>query len=825
MKIQNTIFSESQKDLELFKFWPFPLSNFQKWALYALLNKKHVLITAHTGSGKTVPAEGAIEYFTKKGKRVIYTSPIKALTNQKFHEFTRKFPNISFGVITGDNKDNPDAQVLLMTAEILRNTIFRKKMLESDKDSVATTDSLLSFEMDIHNDLGCVIMDEAHYINDSDRGRIWEETIMLLPTHIQLLLLSATLNKPEETLVPLIEKRGGPEVHICSTDKRVVPLSHYAYLTIPKSYLNKMSSGDRTKYEDMFNKLLLLKGPENKETFHEMRYDKIRKVQNFLQTNRIRINKYFVLNEIVQMLREKGLLPAIMFVFSRRQVNILASKIQASLHEADTKMSSTVEKECEKLLRSKLPNWKEYTALPEYTTIITLLQKGIAIHHAGILKEFREMIELLFDKGYIKLLIATETFAVGINMPAKATIFASLEKFDGKGFRYLNPAEYTQMAGRAGRRGIDDKGVAIHLNNLFIRNKIPTKDYRHILTGSPRSISSKFSIHPNLILQLISSGNTEFTTFISGSMISKDINNSLTETKSELDMLEQKLLGQFKYRTSIGTLQRLVELQNKIPMLKSKKRKILQREYDQICDQTKFVKTELKQFCDRLELTDRKTKLLSNIDNIQTWITRTCETQVNILKSEEFIDAASVLTKRGEYALYLQEIPSLPVAELLDNQWLQNLTTEEITGVLSCFTNMRLSDEQSVLSIESIDTTDNVKRAIEQLATTRNKYIDIFNENRIKDVDHVDLHYNLCELVIKWCKCEDEISCKKLINECKGYDIGLGDYVKAILKINNIGKELENVATVANDLDLLSKLKKIPSLTLKFCITNQSLYL
>ena len=215
---------DTEYDLEdepIFSKWGFELSPFQKWAIHGLLNGKNVLITAHTGSGKTLPAEAAIDHFTRNKKRVIYTSPIKALTNQKFNEFTQRFPDISFGIITGDNKFNPDAQVLLMTAEILRNTLFRVKMSEQ---STSTQESLLSFEMDIQNDLDCVIMDEAHYINDADRGHIWEETIMMLPVHIQLLLLSATLNKPEEQLVPLIENREAgtsPEVYICSTETRV----------------------------------------------------------------------------------------------------------------------------------------------------------------------------------------------------------------------------------------------------------------------------------------------------------------------------------------------------------------------------------------------------------------------------------------------------------------------------------------------------------------------------------------------------------------------------------------------------------------------------
>ena len=823
MKICTTSYNDSNTDLPIFAKWSFNLSDFQKWAIYGLLNNKNVLVTAHTGSGKTVPAEAAILHFTSQSKRVIYTSPIKALTNQKFHEFTKKFPDISFGIITGDNKFNPEAQVLLMTAEILRNTLFRKKMTEQSNKKQS---SLLTFEIDIKDELGCVIIDEAHYINDKERGRIWEETIMLLPAHIQLLLLSATLHKPEEQFVPLIEMRAGPEVYVCPTEKRVVPLSHYAYLTIQPSNLEQMSHSNKKEYGSQFNKLLLLKGPETRESFHEKQYDKIRKTIDFLENKKIRINKHFVLNELISMLKQKALLPAIIFVFSRRQVDLLASKVQISLHSNESRMSSTVDKECEKLLRSKLTNWKEYVMLPEYETLINLLRKGVAVHHAGILKEFREMIELLFDKGYIKLLFATETFAVGINMPTRTTVFTSLEKFDGSGFRYLNPSEYTQMAGRAGRRGIDTKGVVIHANNLFSRNEVPTKDYRHILTGPPRSITSKFMIHPNLILQLISSGNTNFAEFISGSMISKDIYNSKIEVQDKLDVLNLKLENKGReYRTSLDILEKLRELKTKMQLMKPKKRKVIQREYDQILDQTKFIKLEFEQYCNHLKLQDKKVQLTHEIRNIDSWVDNTCKEQIELLLNNNFLNSDMSLTMKGKYATYLQEIPSLPVADLLDTDWLQNMTTIDIIAILSCFTNLRLSEEQSVLSIGSINASDEIKNSILQLVNSCNKYTDILNKYQIDTINTTKLHFNLCELAIKWCSCDNETDCKKLIQECKYYDIGLGDFVKAILKINNIAKELENIAIVSENLDLLSKLKCIPSLTLKFCVTNQSLYL
>jgi len=179
MKILDSEICDHSIDENILKLWPFELSPFQKNAIAGLLNNKHVLVSAHTGSGKTLPAEFTIKHFTSKGKRVIYTSPLKALTNQKYHDLTLLFPDITFGLLTGDNKFNPEAQVLLMTQEILRNTLFQQQLfngygaLSNDESDIKT--DILTFDMDIENELGAVIMDEAHFIVDKGRGIVWEE--------------------------------------------------------------------------------------------------------------------------------------------------------------------------------------------------------------------------------------------------------------------------------------------------------------------------------------------------------------------------------------------------------------------------------------------------------------------------------------------------------------------------------------------------------------------------------------------------------------------------------------------------------------------------
>ena len=821
MRICSEDFKPTYEESEFFSNWKFELSNFQKWAIRAIINKNHALITAHTGSGKTLPAEAVILFYKSLGKKVIYTSPIKALTNQKFYDFSKQFPHISFGILTGDNKYNPEADVLLMTAEILRNTLFQKKMISAGKDEQK---SLLNFDIDIDNDLGCVVMDEAHYINDLGRGKIWEETIMMLPENIPLLLLSATLSKPEK-LAELIENRGGPEVFICPTTKREVPLTHCAFITMPESNIKQMIHYEKARHFNMLNHFITLKEPDNiGGNFKDQEYENVKKTLKYIRDNKIHVNKFFVLNTLIQKLKNENLLPAIVFVFSRKQVDLYASKIQIPLHEEDSKLPSIVKQECIKLLQKKLPNWKEYTNLKEFDTMIKLLQKGIAVHHAGILKEFRELTELLFDKGFIKLLFATETFAVGINMPTKTTVFTSLDKFDGSGFRNIHPSEYTQMAGRAGRRGIDTKGLVVHISNLISNNDISTQDYRFILTGPPKSITSQFQITPSLILNLLSYNNLDLERFVSKSMVTNEIQSHLNELEEKLKKYDTYAHA-FEISTPIEILKEYNELHEKIKNSKNKERRKLMLKRDSLFEENYHIGNDIAKYDNILEIKKEKDKIHKEIDDVNNWIKSTCSSIVDILKSAEFINQESKINKIGDVANCLQEVYCFPFAELLVNKCLKNLSSTDLTVLLSCFTNLKLSDENSVFSLSETNINDNTKEAITNIDNLYNKYIDLFNRNKIPITENLDKHLNLCDIVNEWCNSKTEIECKNVISECYKYDISLGDFVKAILKINNIANELEKAAILLEDIPLLQKIKEIPALTLKHCVTNNSLYL
>ena len=343
------------------------LSPFQIKANDAIQQNKHVLITAHTGSGKTLPAQFAIEYFTKQNKKVIYTSPIKSLSNQKYNDFTKQYKDLSVGILTGDNKHNPEGNLLIMTTEILQNQLLRQ---------YSKTNSYLDFNMDIEKELGCVIFDEVHYINDEDRGTIWEQTMMLLPNQVQMVMLSATIGNPEY-LIQWLSEIKQREVVLCSTTYRVVPLEFYQYFTCSEKEISKLPKEQQSTIIKHCNQL----NPMNESNL--MMNDKCMK---YLKSSNI--NRKYVLNQLCEQLREKEMFPALFFVFSRKQVELMCNEITFPLFQHNEK-DYNIRHVCKQLIVSRVSNWKEYVMLPEYQHCVNLLEKGIGLHHAGMLPIFR----------------------------------------------------------------------------------------------------------------------------------------------------------------------------------------------------------------------------------------------------------------------------------------------------------------------------------------------------------------------------------------------------------------------------------------------------
>ena len=818
--------SDEEKYSQYFDKYTFSLSSFQKFAIEAIVEGNHILVTAHTGSGKTLPAEFAIEHFVSRGKKVIYTSPIKALSNQKLYEFTQKFPHISFGILTGDIKTNPEADVLIMTTEILMNTLYAKQRKTNN------TNNLTMFDMDFDNELACVIFDEIHYINDADRGKVWEETIMMLPQHIQMVMLSATLDSPEK-FARWCETRGQTNntstksVYLTTTYERVVPLTHYSFITCTQG-LFKILKDKQLEMEVMRTTNTLHTIQDSKGNFNENNYVRIHKTIKLFQDKNHFVKRQHILNSVARHMVDNNMLPAICFVLSRKALEQCAKEMTTVLLEDDSKVPYIVRKECEQIIR-KLPNFEEYLNLPEYQSIVSLLEKGVAIHHAGIIPILREMVELLFAKGYVKLLFATETFAVGINMPTKTVLFTDLNKFNGTCMRPLYSHEYTQMAGRAGRRGIDTVGHVIHLTNLF--KNIDQLTLKTIMKGKPQTLVSKFKISYNLILNLIDIGETDYIKYAKRSMVQGDIektikgyNDTICKLQGEIDNLAI-IVDNLKIPKEI--LEQYTHFKQQFVVSVNKKRREADKNIKQLQDQYYTIDKDIDIFMkykSKIDELNKETNLCINTE-------KTLESNVykilGFLEEKCFIrddyDQIYLLTTLGQIATHIRETHCLIFASIIQSKMLDNLEPKELVGLLSCFTNISVQDEKrNILPITENIKVKSIIMTIYKLYNDQEQYE---NDNMIETGFDYSIHFDLIDYVIKWCECENETDCKEVLQQISlEKDIFLGEFIKAILKINNITSEMEKIAEMLGDMSFLSTLKSVPQLTLKYVATNQSLY-
>jgi len=798
----------------------YPLHDFQKWVVEAIVKEHHVLVTAPTGSGKTFGGEFAIEHLFAKGKKIIYCSPIKALSNQKFYDFTRKYPHIRVGLITGDIKTNPDADVIVMTTEILLNKLYQIK-----SNNVVPI-SAVSFDMNIETELGCVVFDEIHMINDESRGHVWEQSIMLLPKHVQMVGLSATLDDPEK-FAYWLENRGHvlkkgeenvKEVYLARKVERAVPLIHYSFLTtitqVPKIIKDKVV---QEEINNIVNKPLVVQNAKGE--FNESNYAKVNKVLKLFDLHDIRIRRQHVLNKVSEYLVQNEMLPALCYVFSRKQLEICANEMTTNLLEFDSKIPYTIDRECEQIIR-KLPNFNEYLHLPEYVNLVCLLRKGVGIHHAGLIPVLREMVELLFAKGYIKILFCTETMSVGINLPVKTTVFTDVKKFDGNHMRMLYGHEYTQAAGRAGRLGLDTVGHVIHLNNLF--RDVDSTSYKAMMKGNPQTLASKFKISYNLLLNLIDIGDNNFVEFSKRSMITNDIDSQLGELYGKINKLNSEIENMQSFsRTPIYVVEEYLDLCYKKQSLVNKKRKDVERQIQTILDNNRFLENDKSVVQQYISKRKEVCILQEQFDNMENYINSQVVTILKMLINYGFVKEDPLeLTNVGTLATNLREVHCLIFSNLFDSKKLDDLSAQQLISFFSCFTNVRVCDELKSNIPKSQD------KVVEKLVVYVTEMYNDYQSKEVFDtgVDY-NIHYDLMDYVSLWCLCENEKECKHLLQKLhEEKQIFLGEFVKSLLKINNISNEMSKIAELTGNVSFLSKLKEIPNLTLKYVVTNQSLY-
>ena len=406
----------------------FEFDPFQVLACHAVEDGKGVLVAAPTGAGKTVVGEFAAFFALQAGKKCFYTTPIKALSNQKYSEFVAKFGEVRVGLLTGDTSINGEADILVMTTEVLRNMLY------------AGSNTLTN--------LGCVVMDEVHYLADRFRGAVWEEVILHLPKDVRVVSLSATVSNAEEFGAWLAEVRGNTQIIV--SEIRPVPL--HQHVMLGDEILELFESGSNSmrvnpelarKHQALQRNPIRTRGKGGHHQRDRGSFQKLEKPR------------------VVTNLEEAGLLPAIFFIFSRAGCEGAVSAcrrdgIRLTNREEQLEIRRIAEARCSSIADEDLDTLG-------YFDWLASLERGFAAHHAGMLPAFKEVVEELFLRKLVRVVFATETLALGINMPARTVVLERLDKFNGESRVAITPGEYTQLTGRAGRRGIDTEGHSVIL--------------------------------------------------------------------------------------------------------------------------------------------------------------------------------------------------------------------------------------------------------------------------------------------------------------------------------------------------------------------------
>ena len=736
----------------------FKLDSFQEKAFEYISKDENVLITAKTGSGKTLVGEYQIWRSLNKGRRVFYTTPIKSLSNQKFHDL-KKIYGDRVGIMTGDIKFCPHADIVIMTTEILRNLLY--------KQGTATEKVGITADLSLQN-LDAVVFDEVHYINDPSRGSVWEECLVLLPTEINLVLLSATLDSPQP-FVDWLSKLKQKPCHLISTHHRVVPLVHTT------------EDGD-----------VLM---DSRDTFHLETYrkwfrkyysnqDELRKHKERVQSREegqviekeVRVGSFLDrMNRLIARMDK----PALFFVFSRKMCEEYASKVSTDL------LTSSETADVKHIVSFHLHKHTELQKMESYHKLFSLLQKGVAFHHSGMLPILKEIVEILFDKGFIKVLFATETFAVGINMPTKTVVFTSFRKFDGdsENMRVLRTSEYIQMAGRAGRRGKDDKGVVIYLP---IREPEDPFVVSAMMTGKSASVQSQMKFDISHILATMNSGKSiQGDTYWMSQMEAEKRMLYNEADAVETPFLDRKLYDECKTK---HTLQE--GFKNSVNAEKKKYQAELSK-----WENTHMGPAWVKAWGTYLMIEEAKRKIgliTVKVNQLYEPI-RQLEKVKDYLTLHRYIEDDR-LTQKGLMASEVHEGHPLLMVELYERyNWIDKSTTS-LVEALSCFLEQQDGSVPNSPVVESLE-----------IVAKNMKIYDVILTSYWEDV------------VRDWLEGDDYV--------CEKYGIEHGNFVRAMLKLANIVREWVCMATIKQDTEMIEKLNGMEQKIVRGFVLPDSLYL
>jgi len=866
---------------------PYKIDVFQQQAAKAIHSEHNVLLSCATGSGKTVPCLFAIHYYLKKNKRVVYTSPVKSLSNQKFKEFSEKIPDV--GIMTGDIKCNPDAQCVIMTTEILRNMLYKDKATTTATTTTATTTTattttattttattttatttaattaattttattttatttattttattLNSSSNNYFDTVECVIFDEIHYINDKDRGKIWEESIIMLPPHIKILGCSGTISEPEKFASWIGDIKKIP-IHLIKTLKRPIPLNHYVYVdNIDNiSNIDNIVSDDKDDKDSKKGMIQIMKEDTFLSKNYSFVYDVYQKKCVDPLTKKVTAKaknmKYaksqspYNLNTFIDFLKKNRYLPSLIFVLSRQRVEEYAAAIQVSLIDHDAK--SQIGKVFDSCL-SKFGN--QYKKLNQYNQVRDLLLRGIGIHHSGLIPVLKEAVEILFSKNLIKVLFATETFAIGVNMPTKTVVFTEFVKPDANNddkinninnTRILKTDEYLQMSGRAGRRGLDSTGTII----IFPIKELPNlNEMKTMMTGSVTSINSKFCPGYQFILKCLA--NEKDLWNILGNSLKKRqdkvIEESLTKEKevriADYDRL--KLLIKEKYGEDIlelaktynklyqETLPRMIgsmvlkpvkdkNIDNQLTELSKKVTKTCYKEYLQLLELEELIKIKDDKASSGEDL-DPIFNFLSYLGYLITDVNNEWNNTVKGIIASEINDANCIL-----------------LTEMITENCFDTLSGPEMLGLLAIF--IEEPDKNSGLSYEEkkYNLPPNLKDAIDKVFDIRD-YLEELEEKKVLNYNisldtNWSIYLDFVEIAYLW---GNNASIHEIYEISNIYE---GNLVKNMLRLQNMAENIIEIFKLHEKHDLANKLEETSKSIIRDIVTNNSLY-
>lgn len=740
----------------------FKFDKFQLLSFIEIDKNNNVLVSAPTSSGKTSIAEYALINCINNNKKIIYTSPIKSLSNEKYKEFKdRNICNV--GLLTGDNKINIDADCVIMTAEILRNSLYKTDTFDDN--------------------IGCVIMDEVHFINDPDRGKIWEETIIMLPQHIQLIMLSATINNVEDFANWIHDIRDN-NLSLIKSSKRIVPLNYYIYSeTLYKILDNYNIFNDNNYYNAKKSYDKILKDRKiNHKSYHDPCY----------------------FNKVVKYLIKNDLLQSIFFSFSRANCEKYAKSISPLLTSDESINAINM---FDHLMRKY---YKDYEIIPQYHNVKDLIQKGVCFHHSGLIPIIKEIIEILFRNGFIKVLFATETFAVGVNMPTRTVVFTELTKPTNMTKRFLNTAEFKQMSGRAGRRGKDVIGHVILLPYYDFPELF---DLKNVMLNSMPSISSKFSIDYYHCLKTINMNdniynksllNCEQNNFIKS--ITYNLENILSNSPNIINFTEQQILS----------LDKQYKLEN---ILTNSFIKLSKQQIKELKTLQSNNKEFYQSYLDIIKYNNNIDKYKNDIEKTKNYCNSIYNIILNILIKENYvINNPLRLDIYGIAIINCNECNGIIITEIIKNNILDNMSSSDIISFMSIFVSYKKEGYSSGYYKDEYKLLNNI--------------IDKWTDYEIKNQLNINPEFweitnGYFDIVYDWITLDidDKHNMALIIEHLRIMDEYEGNFIKNMLKVYNICVCLKNILEMLNKLDIVLKLQDLDKKILKNIVNVNSLYL